>query len=94
MSIELRTVGQLDTRRASYSTLTQGSGIGFVYVTKITFVTTEERYSVHRAQRARSPHRSPHITSSMHYLIINSRFGSKLLAARLPRTPPHPTRIK
>ena len=24
----------------------------------------------------------------MHYLIINSRFGSKLLAARLPRTPP------
>ena len=23
----------------------------------------------------------------MHYLIINSRFGSKLLAARLPRTP-------
>ena len=22
----------------------------------------------------------------MHYLIINSRFGSKLLAARLPRT--------
>ena len=37
MSIELRTVGQLDTRRASYSTLTQGSGIGFVYVTKITW---------------------------------------------------------
>ena len=24
----------------------------------------------------------------MHYLIVNSRFGSKLLAARLPRTPP------
>ena len=45
MSIELRTVGQLDTRRASYSTLTQGSGIGFVHVTKITFVTTEEHYS-------------------------------------------------
>ena len=43
---------------------------------------------LYRAQRARSPHRSPHITSSMHNLIINSHFGSKLLAARLPRTPP------
>ena len=37
-------LGQLDTRRASYSTLTQGSGICFVYVTKTTYVTITQHY--------------------------------------------------